>query len=61
MFYSRYKLYKAYYLNLKSNGVDFMIAEILKLSEPYFKLTNICSEVLQGRCDKYVKLTDAII
>lgn len=26
VFYSRYKLYKTYYFNLKANGVDFMIA-----------------------------------
>lgn len=26
IYFSRYKLYKNYYLNLKSNGVDFMIA-----------------------------------
>ena len=29
IFYSRYKLYKTYYANLKANGIDHMIAEIL--------------------------------
>ncbi len=32
VYYSRYKLYKTYYLNFKSHGVDFMIADILKES-----------------------------
>ena len=26
IYYSRYKLYKTYYMSLKANGVDFMLA-----------------------------------
>ena len=36
IFYSRYKLYKTYYLNSISKGVEFMIMDVLKLIEPIF-------------------------
>jgi HD superfamily phosphohydrolase len=36
IFYSRYKLYKTYYLNNISKGMEFMIMDILTLVEPIF-------------------------
>jgi HD superfamily phosphohydrolase len=36
IFYSRYKLYKTFYLNSISKGVEFMIMDVLKLIEPIF-------------------------
>lgn len=63
IFYSRYKLYKTFYLNNISKGVEFMIMDVLKLIEPIFEFTNICRNIKQGDewMNKYVALTDGIL
>ena len=48
IFYSRYKLYKTYYLNNISKGVEFMIMDVLKLIEPIFEFNKICQNIKQG-------------
>ena len=63
IFYSRYKLYKTFYLNSISKGVEFMIMDVLKLIEPIFEFTKICQNIKQGKewINKYVALTDSIL
>ena len=66
VFYSRYKLFKTYYCNLKSNGVDLMIAEILDYAKEEMKLVEACEDLLKkntyGEYDtRYNHLTDSIL
>lgn len=63
IFYSRYKLYKTFYLNNISKGVEFMIMDVLKLVEPIFEFTKICRNIRQGGdwIERYCGLTDSIL
>ena len=62
VFFSRYKLYKTYYHNLKSNGVDEMIGEILNLASSELKFMDACKELVYENNPKpYLRLTDRIL
>lgn len=61
IYFSRYKLYKTYYMSLKANGVDLMLAKILEEANKMFNYTRACEELRKGSCNKYIKLTDSIL
>jgi HD superfamily phosphohydrolase len=64
VYYSRYKLYKTFYQNHKSNGVDLMIADILQYASKDLKNFNFigaCSSLKNGDPIPYMRLNDNIL
>ena len=61
VYFSRYKLYKTYYKNLKSNGVDLMVAEIFKKANKGCHFDDACRDLLKRKPARYIRLTDSII
>ena len=48
-------------MSLKANGVDMMLAEILKLADSRFDFKKACRDLLNGDCTRYIRLTDSIL
>ena len=46
---------------LKANGVDFMLAEILQEADRKFNFKGACEQLLNGNCERYIRLTDSIL
>jgi len=56
LFRCRERLYKEFYHHRVTKGIDFMISDIFKSANSYFKFDEIVKDM-----DKYTKLTDNII
>ena len=64
IYHSRYKLYKTYYLNKKSLGIEARVCNILgKMNEhPKFDMLKKCEVLIdENDISGYIKMTDNII
>ena len=60
IFHCRYKLYKNYYFNLVSQGIELMICDILQEINVKYNFKGICEKMFEDPKD-YIKLTDNIL
>lgn len=60
IFHSRYKLYKIYYFNIKSTGIEQMISDVLKLVRDRFKIQRSCESIFNDP-SQYLALNDSIL
>jgi HD superfamily phosphohydrolase len=58
---SRFHLFKNYYRDMRSSGIEIMVADILINADEYFKIKEACRSLFKGNCNKYMRLSDGLL